>query len=201
LRDRVVGPPIASRANQVRHTAPELCLNQPTWRLRHRGRSDRRGRRALPSAQPDVLDLDSSPPRASREFLIQLIRSGLVGGGEVFIHHPFQMPVVEHDHMIAQIQATGARLLYAAEPIGVDPEQGPWVLDSTTIDLCLSFFPCACFRCRKGAAKMHALLDLRGNTGSPEQVEGWSAGAVLAPEWALSADTAHRPTANCRRAD
>ena len=38
-----------------------------------------------------------------------------------------------------------------------------YALDSTTIDLCLSVFPWARFRRRKGAVKMHTLLDLRGN--------------------------------------
>jgi transposase len=51
----------------------------------------------------------------------------------------------------------------AAEPMGVDLEQSLYALDSTTIDLCLSLFPWARFRRRKGAVKMHTLLDLRGN--------------------------------------
>ena len=38
-----------------------------------------------------------------------------------------------------------------------------YALDSTTIDLCLSLFPWARFRRRKGAVKLHTLLDLRGN--------------------------------------
>jgi hypothetical protein len=41
-----------------------------------------------------------------------------------------------------------------------------YVLDSTTIDLCLSLFPWARFRKRKGAIKLHTLLDLRGNIPS-----------------------------------
>ena len=36
-------------------------------------------------------------------------------------------------------------------------------LDSTTIDLCLSLFPWARFRRRKGAVKVHTLMDLRGS--------------------------------------
>jgi hypothetical protein len=36
-------------------------------------------------------------------------------------------------------------------------------LDSTTIGLCLSMFPWARFRKRKGAVKMHTLLNLRGS--------------------------------------
>ena len=42
-------------------------------------------------------------------------------------------------------------------------EQAVYALDSTTIDLCLSLFPWALFRRRKGAVKLHTLLDLRGN--------------------------------------
>ncbi len=47
--------------------------------------------------------------------------------------------------------------------IGIDLEQSLYALDSTTIDLCLSLFPWARFRKHKGAAKMHALLDLHGS--------------------------------------
>jgi transposase len=63
----------------------------------------------------------------------------------------------------AQVLIAIARPLYAAEPMGVDLEQSLYALDSTTIDLCLSLFPWARFRRRKGAVKMHTLLDLRGN--------------------------------------
>jgi IS4 transposase len=42
-------------------------------------------------------------------------------------------------------------------------EQTTYALDATTIDLCLSLFPWAVFRKRKGAVKLHTLLDLRGN--------------------------------------
>jgi hypothetical protein len=56
-----------------------------------------------------------------------------------------------------------ARKLYADEPMGVELEQTVYALDSTTIDLCLSLFPWARFRRRKGAVKLHTLLDLRGN--------------------------------------
>jgi IS4 transposase len=38
-----------------------------------------------------------------------------------------------------------------------------YAFDSTTIDLCLSLFPWANFRRRKGAVKLHTLIDLRGN--------------------------------------
>jgi hypothetical protein len=55
-----------------------------------------------------------------------------------------------------------ARQLYANEDFGLELEQTTYVLDSTTIDLCLSLFPWAHFRKRKGAIKLHTLMDLRG---------------------------------------
>ena len=63
----------------------------------------------------------------------------------------------------AQVLIRRARKLYAQEPLGVDLKQTVYALDSTTIDLCLSLFPWARFRRRKGAVKLHTLLDLRGN--------------------------------------
>lgn len=55
-----------------------------------------------------------------------------------------------------------ARPMYASESLGFDLDNTVYALDSTTIDLCLSVFPWARFRSRKGAVKMHTLLDLRG---------------------------------------
>ena len=63
----------------------------------------------------------------------------------------------------AQVLIGRARKLYADEPMGVELEQTVYALDSTTIDLCLSLFPWARFRRRKGAVKLHTLIDLRGN--------------------------------------
>jgi hypothetical protein len=63
----------------------------------------------------------------------------------------------------AQVLIGRARKLYANEPLDVELEQTAYALDSTTIDLCLSLFPWAHFRRRKGAVKLHTLLDLRGN--------------------------------------
>jgi uncharacterized protein DUF4372/DDE family transposase len=56
-----------------------------------------------------------------------------------------------------------ARTLYASEHFAMELEQTVYALDTTTIDLCLSVFPWACFRSTKAAVKMHTLLDLRGN--------------------------------------
>jgi hypothetical protein len=63
----------------------------------------------------------------------------------------------------AQVLIRRARKLYSQEPLAVDLAQTIYALDSTTIDLCLSLFPWAKFRHRKGAVKLHTLLDLRGN--------------------------------------
>ena len=66
----------------------------------------------------------------------------------------------------AQVLIARARELYAKEPLAVALEQTVYALDSTTIDLCLSLFPWAKFRRRKGAVKLHTLLDLRGSIPS-----------------------------------
>ena len=66
----------------------------------------------------------------------------------------------------AQILIAKARALYAADSFGIELEQAVYVLDSTTIDLCLTLFPWAAFRKRKGAVKLHTLLDLHGNIPS-----------------------------------
>jgi uncharacterized protein DUF4372/DDE family transposase len=63
----------------------------------------------------------------------------------------------------AQVLIRRARSLYIGEPLAVELEQTVYALDSTTIDLCLSLFPWAPFQGRKGAVKLHTLLDLRGS--------------------------------------
>ena len=63
----------------------------------------------------------------------------------------------------ANILICQARSLYATDSFGVELKQTVYALDSTTIDLCLSLFPWAKFRKRKGAVKMHTPLDLHGN--------------------------------------
>jgi transposase len=63
----------------------------------------------------------------------------------------------------AQLLIDNARTLYAEEKLGYELVQSAYALDSTTIDLCLSLFPWAHFRKKKGAIKVHTLLDLQGN--------------------------------------
>ncbi len=63
----------------------------------------------------------------------------------------------------AQVLIAMARRLYAHDDFGVALDQTAYAFDSTTIDLCLSLFPWAKFRQRKGAVKLHTLIDLRGS--------------------------------------
>ena len=63
----------------------------------------------------------------------------------------------------AQILIGIARPLYAEDNFGIDLKETVYAFDSSTIDLCLSLFPWAHFRKRKGAVKLHTLLDLRGS--------------------------------------
>jgi Domain of unknown function (DUF4372)/Transposase DDE domain len=66
----------------------------------------------------------------------------------------------------AHVLIDHARRLYQADGFGAQLEQTAYALDSTTIDLCLTLFPWARFRRRKGAVKLHTLIDLRGNIPS-----------------------------------
>jgi len=63
---------------------------------------------------------------------------------------------------LAHVLIDTARRLYAHEAFALRLKRAVYVFDSTTVDLCLSLFPWAVFRRRKGAVKLHTLLDLRG---------------------------------------
>lgn len=57
-----------------------------------------------------------------------------------------------------------ARALYRDDnAFSLELDNVAYALDSTTIDLCLALFPWAKFRKKKGAVKLHTLLDLRGS--------------------------------------
>ena len=56
-----------------------------------------------------------------------------------------------------------ARREYAETSLAVDVDNAVYALDASIIDLTLSLFPWAKFRKTKGAIKLHAMLDLRGN--------------------------------------
>jgi hypothetical protein len=63
----------------------------------------------------------------------------------------------------AQVLINRARSLYLNDDFGHDLKNMVYALDASTIDLCLSLFPWARFRKKKGAIKLHTLIDLRGN--------------------------------------
>jgi hypothetical protein len=64
----------------------------------------------------------------------------------------------------AQVLIQQARQLYKeGHSFSVEITEIAYALDSSTIDLCLSLFPWAKFRKKKGAVKMHTQLDLRGS--------------------------------------
>jgi transposase len=88
-------------------------------------------------------------------FRSRIARSTLADANEI---HDWRIFSDFAQHLIAV-----ARPLHAEDPMGVDLDHTLYALDSTTIDLCLSLFPWAKFRRRKGAVKMHTLLDLHGN--------------------------------------
>jgi hypothetical protein len=56
-----------------------------------------------------------------------------------------------------------ARRIYADTQLAMDVDNAVYALDASTIDLTLSLFPWAKFRATKGAIKLHAMIDLRGN--------------------------------------
>ena len=56
-----------------------------------------------------------------------------------------------------------ARREYAGTELAIDVDNAVYALDASTIDLTLSVFPWAKFRKTKGAIKLHAMIDLRGN--------------------------------------
>ena len=56
-----------------------------------------------------------------------------------------------------------ARRVYAGTELATEIDNAAFALDASTIDLTLSLFPWAKFRKTKGAVKLHAMIDLRGN--------------------------------------
>jgi hypothetical protein len=67
-------------------------------------------------------------------------------------------------HDFSQVLIHEARRLYANDnDFSIALEGAVYALDATVIDLCLHLFPWAKFRKKKGAVKVHLLLDLRGS--------------------------------------
>jgi len=65
-----------------------------------------------------------------------------------------------------------ARKLYSGESLSVDLDAAAYVLDSTTVDLCMTLFPWAYNQQSKSAIKMHTLMNLRGNIPEFVHVSG-----------------------------
>lgn len=63
----------------------------------------------------------------------------------------------------AHVLIAHARRLYAGSDFGLTLDETAYVLDSTTIDLCLSLFPWARYKKDLGAVKLHTQMDLRGS--------------------------------------
>ena len=63
----------------------------------------------------------------------------------------------------AKVLMHHARREYADTQLAIDVENAVYALDASVIDLTLSLFPWAKFRKTKGAIKLHAMIDLRGN--------------------------------------
>jgi hypothetical protein len=76
----------------------------------------------------------------------------------------------KRDHRIyeefARQMMRRARQEYAGTEMSLDIDNAVYALDASTIDLCLSLFNWARFRKTKGAIKLHAMIDLRGNIPS-----------------------------------
>jgi hypothetical protein len=64
---------------------------------------------------------------------------------------------------LAKSMMQRARREYARTDLAIDVDNAVYALDASVIDLTLSLFPWAKFRKRKGAIKLHAMVDLRGN--------------------------------------
>lgn len=63
----------------------------------------------------------------------------------------------------AKVLMHHARREYADTQLSIDVDNAVYALDASVIDLTLSLFPWAKFRKTKGAVKLHAMIDLRGN--------------------------------------
>jgi hypothetical protein len=108
-----------------------------------------------------------------RESLRDIQESMSAGQGKLYhmgFHHPVRRNTLANANAVrdwriyadfAQILIQQAQSLYAGEELGLELQQMVYALDSTTIDVCLSVFPWAHFHHRKGAIKLHTLLDLK----------------------------------------
>jgi hypothetical protein len=63
----------------------------------------------------------------------------------------------------AKVLMQHARREYSQTQLAIDVDNAVYALDASVVDLTLSLFPWAKFRKTKGAIKLHAMIDLRGN--------------------------------------
>jgi hypothetical protein len=98
----------------------------------------------------------------SRECLRD-IQACLRGAQPQLYHMGFRRAGARIAAAFAQGLLATARSRDAAAPFGVDLAQTVAAFAATPIELCLALCPWATYRKRKGAVKLHPLLDLRGN--------------------------------------
>lgn len=85
----------------------------------------------------------------------------------------------------AQVLISIARPLYANDDFGVDLQETVYAFDASIIDLCLASFPWARFRKKKGAVKLHTLLDLRGSIPTFISITDGKVHDVNALDWLI----------------
>lgn len=64
---------------------------------------------------------------------------------------------------LAQILVAKARRLHLGDANGLEIEEMVYVVDSTSIDLCVTLYPWATFKRTNGAVKMHTQMELTGS--------------------------------------
>ncbi len=69
-------------------------------------------------------------------------------------------------HNFAMVLIKIAKDLHKDEKLFEELDETVYALDSSTIDLCLTLFPCAKYKKTKSAIKLHTLLDLQNNIPS-----------------------------------
>jgi len=72
-----------------------------------------------------------------------------------------------------------ARREYARTELALEVDNAVYALDASTIDLTLSLFPWAKFRTTKGAVKLHAMIDLRGNLPAFATIPLWKVSEIV----------------------
>jgi hypothetical protein len=115
---------------------------------------------AQPTYRESLRDIETclramGPKLDHAGFRGKIARSTLADANE---HHDGRI-----DAGFSRVLIAVAKRLYANDDFAVHLDAAAYAFDSTTIDLCLALFPWARCRRRKGAVKLHTLIDLRGN--------------------------------------